>query len=69
MPRDFKRVRAAEAARGPNSANPLSASWRRRKDARAWGWGLGLTWAKPTGFIEFARVKPPARPVKERVGD
>ena len=24
---------------------------------------------KATGFIEFARVKPPARPVEERVGD
>ena len=24
---------------------------------------------KPTGFIEYARVKPPARPVTERVGD
>ena len=24
---------------------------------------------KPTGFVEFARVKPPARPVDERVGD
>jgi glutamate synthase (NADPH) small chain len=25
--------------------------------------------AKPTGFIEFTRVKPPARPVEERVRD
>jgi glutamate synthase (NADPH/NADH) small chain len=24
---------------------------------------------KPTGFIEFARTKPPARPVMERIGD
>ncbi len=24
---------------------------------------------KPTGFVEYARVKPPARPVAERVGD
>lgn len=24
---------------------------------------------KPTGFVEFARVKPPARPVAERLGD
>ena len=24
---------------------------------------------KPTGFVEFARAKPPARPVADRVGD
>ncbi|HUU36470.1 MAG TPA: glutamate synthase subunit beta [Vicinamibacterales bacterium] len=24
---------------------------------------------KPTGFVEFSRVKPPARPVDERIGD
>ena len=58
MPRDFKRVRAAEAKARAESREPAFSES-----------GEGLSMGKATGFIEFARVKPPARPVAERVGD
>ena len=80
IPRDFKRVKAAEAraraeSRGatfrelvedlatvagePNCQRHLRTDRARRR----------LKVGKATGFIEYTRVKPPARPVGERVGD
>ena len=58
MPRDFKRVGAESAKRA------------RPQCARAGGFSDTVAlMGKATGFIEYARVKPPARPVAERVGD
>ena len=55
MPRDFKRVKAAEAKA---QAELASASEQ------------GTRWVNPTGFLEVRpAAKPSARPVEERVGD
>ncbi len=57
IPRDYKRVRQAEARRGRNRASRRSTSWSEPP--------MG----KPTGFIEIKRAKPHARPIEERVRD
>ena len=59
---DAARLQArAQAARGDGA--------RRGTAARLQRSGGSVSMGKATGFIEFARSKPPARPVAERVHD